>query len=136
MSSLPPVKQYISASGPRVYRIACSVFPNLSGRVYLVLDAGPPTLVDAGAVHGQSVRDLLAGFDAIRREFQMPVALADVKRIVITHGHLDHIGGLAELVDGPFPAACGPRTPTPRRSAAGLRLLSGATAKRRGRSAH
>lgn len=98
MTSLPPVKQFVSASGPRVYRIACSVFPNLSGRVYLVLDAGPPTLVDAGAVHGQSVRDLLAGFDAIRREFQMPVALADVKRIVITHGHLDHIGGLAEIV--------------------------------------
>jgi glyoxylase-like metal-dependent hydrolase (beta-lactamase superfamily II) len=50
------------------------------------------TLVDAGLKFGPSRRRLLAGLHAIGAE------PADVRRIVVTHAHQDHAGGLAALV--------------------------------------
>jgi glyoxylase-like metal-dependent hydrolase (beta-lactamase superfamily II) len=98
MLHLPAVKRFVSTRGARVYRIPCDALPNLSGRVYLVLDAGPPTLVDAGTGEGRSIGQVLDGLDAVRRDFGEPVRLADVRRIVITHAHVDHFGGLWHLV--------------------------------------
>jgi glyoxylase-like metal-dependent hydrolase (beta-lactamase superfamily II) len=40
---------------------------------------------------------VLAGIETVRREFGEPVRIGDVKRVLITHGHIDHFGGLAEL---------------------------------------
>jgi len=100
MPSLPAVRRFDSNTGVRVYRIACHVLPNLdlSGRVYLLLGAGPPTLVDTGSALEQSLRDLFHGLDLVRTQFGEPVRLADVKRVLITHAHVDHIGGLPEVL--------------------------------------
>ena len=65
--------------------------------IYLLLEAGPPTLVDTGSGFGEANKQLLEGLDKVRSEFGESVTLADVKRIVITHGHIDHFGGLAFL---------------------------------------
>lgn len=97
MPHLPAVKRFVSDTGARVYRIPCDAFPGLSTRVYLVLDAGPPTLVDVGSGEGESIGQVLRGFDTVRREFGEPVRLTDVRRILITHAHVDHFGGLWEL---------------------------------------
>jgi len=97
MPQLPSVKRFVCQGGARVYRIPCHAFPGLTGRVYLVLDAGPPTLVDTGTGEPESLRHVLDGFDTVRSEFGEPVRLADVGRIVITHAHVDHFGGLAHL---------------------------------------
>jgi len=98
MPKLPPVHQYVSNSGVRVYRIPLNVLPDLTGRAYLLLGAGPATLVDTGSGRPDSMRHLLDGLDAVRTKFGERVGLADVKRILITHAHCDHFGGLAELV--------------------------------------
>ncbi len=98
MPHLPPVKRFVSHGGARVYRIPFEAFPGLTGRVYLVLDAGPPTLVDAGTGEGKSTGQVLDGLRTVRREFGEAVRLADVRRILVTHAHVDHFGGLAELV--------------------------------------
>src|SRR3989304_6394705 len=98
MPYLPAVKRFVSASGARVYRIPCDALPNLAGRVYRVLDAGPPTLIDAGSGEDESIRHVLQGLEAVRTEFHEPVRLSDVKRILITHAHIDHFGGLRELL--------------------------------------
>ncbi len=59
------------------------------GRVYLIEDADGLTVIDTGLdlAANQIVRQL----QAIGR------TAADVKRIVITHAHPDHIGGLPRL---------------------------------------
>jgi glyoxylase-like metal-dependent hydrolase (beta-lactamase superfamily II) len=105
MSPLPPPTQFISSTGVRIYRIPCQVFETLSARVHLLLGAGPPTLVDAGSVKKHSVDDILAGFDAVRHGFGEAVQPGDIRRIIITHGHVDHFGGLPDLRRAAHPDA-------------------------------
>lgn len=98
MPQLPPVRRFVSDTGVRIYRIACDVLPNISGRVYLLLGAGPPTLVDAGSGEGRSTDQILAGLQSVSTDFGEPFAPHQIERILITHAHIDHIGGLADLV--------------------------------------
>ena len=65
--------------------------------IYLLLEAGEPTIVDSGSGFGDANEQLLAGLEQVRSDFGETVTLADVRRIVITHGHIDHFGGLAFL---------------------------------------
>jgi glyoxylase-like metal-dependent hydrolase (beta-lactamase superfamily II) len=96
MPSLPPVSRFETASGVRIYRIPCAALPQLSGRVHLLLGAGPVTLVDTGAGVA-STRQIVAGIERVRNEFGEQVDVAHIGRILLTHNHVDHIGGLAEL---------------------------------------
>jgi glyoxylase-like metal-dependent hydrolase (beta-lactamase superfamily II) len=59
------------------------------GRVYLIEDADGLTLVDAGLP--------LAAPKIIRQLEALGYLSTDVKRILITHAHSDHVGGLPEL---------------------------------------
>ncbi len=98
MTKLPSVKQYTTAD-VRIYRIPCRVFEYLSARVYLLLGAGPPTLVDTGSGQGESTEQILAGIEAVRTDFGEPIHVEDIGRILITHGHVDHVGGLWQLLE-------------------------------------
>jgi glyoxylase-like metal-dependent hydrolase (beta-lactamase superfamily II) len=100
----PDVRRFESRSGVRIYRISCHAFPGLVAHVYLLFGAGPPTLVDAGSGLGDANRQLLEGFEQVQSAFGEKIALVDVQRIIITHGHIDHFGGLAFL-HGKMPRA-------------------------------
>ncbi|HEX3725616.1 MAG TPA: MBL fold metallo-hydrolase [Pirellulales bacterium] len=91
------VHRFESNSGARIYRIVCDAFPGFLANIYLLLEAGPPTIIDTGSGFGESNAQLLSGLDQVRSEFGESVTLADVQRIIITHGHIDHFGGLAAL---------------------------------------
>lgn len=94
---LPEVRRFDSSTGVRIYRIACDAFPGLVANIYLLLEAGVPTIVDTGSGFGHANEQLFAGLEKVRTEFGESVTLADIRRIIITHGHIDHFGGLAAL---------------------------------------
>ncbi len=99
MPRLAATRRFVSSTGVRIYRIACDVLPGISGRVYLLLGAGPPTLVDAGSGEGPSTDQILAGLESIGGEFGEDFRPTQIERILVTHAHVDHIGGLAALVE-------------------------------------
>lgn len=97
MIKLPAIQRFESSTKVRIYRIPCEVFPNFIGYVYVVLGAGEPTLVDCGSGYGDSTKHVLTGIESLRTEFGEPIHREDVRRIIITHGHIDHFGGLVHL---------------------------------------
>jgi glyoxylase-like metal-dependent hydrolase (beta-lactamase superfamily II) len=58
----------------------------LLGRVYLIEDADGLTIIDTSLA--QTASRIITQLEAMGRK------LSDVKRILITHAHIDHIGGL------------------------------------------
>ncbi|MBX7167130.1 MAG: MBL fold metallo-hydrolase [Pirellulales bacterium] len=97
-SELPPVERFESNTGARIYRIPCEAFPQFIAYIYVVLEAGVPTLVDTGSGYGFSNDHLRAGIARLKPEFGEALALTDIRRVIITHGHIDHFGGLSSLV--------------------------------------
>ncbi len=93
----PAVERFLTRDGRRIYRLPLEVFPGFSGNAYLVLGGEKPYLVDCGSGMATSNRDLDAAFVAVRDEYGEVVTCSDLGAIVITHGHIDHFGGLAHL---------------------------------------
>jgi glyoxylase-like metal-dependent hydrolase (beta-lactamase superfamily II) len=103
---LPPVERFTSSSGARIYRLPSEAFPGFIVYVYLVFEAGPLTLVDAGSGYGSSIAQILTGLETVRAEFGEPFEPADIRRHIITHGHIDHFGGLAALRESTGAEVC------------------------------
>jgi hypothetical protein len=69
MPRLSAAQKSLAPGGVRIYRISCRVFEDLSARVYLLLGAGPPTLVDAGSGLGPCTRHILTGLESVQADF-------------------------------------------------------------------
>ena len=107
MTNLPAVERFKSDTGVTIFSIPMVLFPNnFTGNAYVLEGAGELTLVDAGSGIGRSNGDLLAGFRQIQTRFSQSFTLKDIRRVIITHGHIDHFGGLA-FVKGQTKAAVG-----------------------------
>jgi glyoxylase-like metal-dependent hydrolase (beta-lactamase superfamily II) len=92
---------FTTAGGAQIFQLPLLVFPGLWGYVYLVLvggEAGPyRVLIDAGSGFGESNRHLEAGLAAVSERLGYPLSLADLTHVLVTHGHIDHFGGLAYI---------------------------------------
>lgn len=98
MTALPAVKCFESDTGVKIYRFPVVVFPNgFVAYCYVLLGAGVPTLVDTGSGYDRSNADLMAGISAIKEQFNVPLEVQDIQRIIVTHGHVDHFGGVAYI---------------------------------------
>jgi len=88
------VERFESRSGARVYRLPLDLFPGLRGYAHLVLDDGLAAMVDTGSGFGQSNDQLEAGLLSVAAEFGELVDWDRLTHILISHGHIDHYGGL------------------------------------------
>ncbi|MEM8961842.1 MAG: MBL fold metallo-hydrolase [Acidobacteriota bacterium] len=86
-------ERFVAGDGRTVYRLPLEVFPGFWGNAYLIDGGAHPILVDSGSGQPQSDRCLLGGFETIRERWNAP-RLEDVGRVVLSHGHIDHLGGL------------------------------------------
>lgn len=75
--------------GERVYRLPLRAFPGLEANAYVVVDGAYAALIDVGSGLPASNEDLDAAFAAVGE-----VGWADLDRIVVSHAHIDHYGGL------------------------------------------
>jgi len=86
-------QQFVTGHGRIIYSFPVQSFANLVNNIYLVAGDEGWILVDCGSGLEQANADLLAGFTAVSEQFT-PISLSDIRHILITHGHIDHFGGL------------------------------------------
>lgn len=88
------VERIITSSGRKLFTFPVPAFPTLIANIYLLSDGDQLTLIDCGSGREESNQALLDGMAAIHDTYNESVSLADIDVIVITHGHIDHFGGL------------------------------------------
>ena len=92
-------RTFETSDGAKIFRIPMQAFPFLWVYAYLVLVDGLVVLIDTGSGFGESNAHLEAGFELAGRIAGQRIRVEDLTHILITHGHIDHFGGLAFLCD-------------------------------------
>ncbi len=97
--SQPRVTYFESSGGAQIFQIPLQEFPILLGYAYLVIvddQDGTPyrVLVDSGSGFGECNQHLESGLQAISLQMEKKIELSDLTHVLITHGHIDHFGGL------------------------------------------
>ncbi|HSB89607.1 MAG TPA: MBL fold metallo-hydrolase [Anaerolineales bacterium] len=87
-------ERHTTARGGRVYRLPLRLFPGLNGYAHLVIADDIVALVDVGSGYLDSDADLEAALEAVRRDFGERVGWDSLTHVLLTHGHIDHFGGL------------------------------------------
>jgi glyoxylase-like metal-dependent hydrolase (beta-lactamase superfamily II) len=93
----PTFRSFETSGGARIYRIPMKVFPDLWSYAYLVLLEDSIVLIDTGSGFGDSNAHLEAGIEQAGAESGRKIRIEDLTHILITHGHIDHFGGLVFL---------------------------------------
>jgi glyoxylase-like metal-dependent hydrolase (beta-lactamase superfamily II) len=85
---------YESDGGAQVYQIPLHEFPGLMGNIYFIALDHSRVLVDSGSGFGVSNQDIELGLEEISDYRKEECSLRNIDYILITHGHIDHFGGL------------------------------------------
>ncbi len=86
------IQIHTTSAGRRIYCFQVTSFQNLINNIYVISDGDQVLLVDTGSAMGNAGQELLDGFAALQAH--EPIAWSDLDAILITHGHIDHFGGL------------------------------------------
>jgi glyoxylase-like metal-dependent hydrolase (beta-lactamase superfamily II) len=88
------VQAFETAKGARIYRMPLTVFPGMVGYSNLVFAGDVVALIDVGSNFGVSDEHLEAGLAVVRETYREKAAWRDITHVLISHGHIDHFGGL------------------------------------------
>lgn len=91
------ITRHTTAGGVRIYRIPLQAFPTLQVYAHIVVAGDYLALIDVGSGMEQSDADLCAGMDTLRADWGERFGWGDLSRIIVTHAHIDHYGGLAAV---------------------------------------
>ncbi len=91
------LQKYVSSGGTTVYRLPIEAFPNHVTHCYLVM-ADPITLIDTGSGWEPANQQFAKCFEGISEQFGEKATLKDVGRVIVTHAHIDHFGGVNFVV--------------------------------------
>ena len=91
------LRKYVSSGGTTVYKLPVEAFPNHVTNCYLVM-SDPITLLDTASGWESANQEIVKCFEGISDEFGEKLTLKDVDRVIITHGHIDHFGGVNFVV--------------------------------------
>jgi len=100
MASAPALKTHTiqsfkTSGGGRVFQLPLEAFPDFWAHAYLVLVDEYRVLIDVGSNYHHSNENLEDGLRQVAELTGERVGLDDLTHILITHGHIDHFGGLA-----------------------------------------
>lgn len=93
MTSSPSISQHQTSSGIQITHLPLEAFPNFWANAYLVQMDNGVVLIDTGSGSESSNTGLERGFA------EVGVSFSDLTYILLTHGHIDHYGGLTYLRD-------------------------------------
>lgn len=91
---MPQIDRFTTSQGRQIYSLPLRSFPNLVTNVFVITDGKTISLVDCGSGFFNSNDDLVQGLEAIGEQYGETIGLGDLDTIFITHGHIDHFGGL------------------------------------------
>ena len=100
--SQPPatrVLQFFQTNqGARIYQIPLEAFPGFWANAYIILFEDYQVLIDTGSGFGVSNKHLEQGLHEIDEKEKREIGLPSLTHIMISHGHIDHFGGLPYIV--------------------------------------
>jgi glyoxylase-like metal-dependent hydrolase (beta-lactamase superfamily II) len=99
------VSKYTTCAGRLIYSFSVQSFPKLVNNIYVIDDGQQLILVDCGSGMESTNEEFVAGFSALADQFGKSISLSEIGTILITHGHIDHFGGLPfvrQFTDSPI----------------------------------
>jgi glyoxylase-like metal-dependent hydrolase (beta-lactamase superfamily II) len=88
------ISEFKSSNGARIFRLPLEAFPGFWAYSYIVLAGDYQVLIDVGSGFGSSNDFIESGFLQGSDRLGVGFTLRDLTHILITHGHIDHFGGL------------------------------------------